>query len=254
MSIVRTPTAVILAAGRGTRMAGATGGKPKGFLPANDKTFVSRAIDILRAEGVADIVIVTGFGAPLYDELAATYGFGVRTVFNPEFATKGTMRSLLAAIENTDAPLLILDGDIVFEKRAVRLILQDPLDSAIVLSGIGTLGDEFYAWTSQAGSGPRCWLKHLSKYRSDRSDPPDGEHMGIIKLGKALVEALRCWVEQNPTEADTLPYELCLLPMLAEHSMAAVHIPDLIWTEVDTPAMLHQAQTTILPKLAAEGD
>ncbi len=235
-------------------MNGLTEGRPKGFLPALDKTFASRAIDILRGEGVTDIAIVTGFGAQFYDALAASYGGGVRTIFNPEFDSKGTMQSLLAALESVSGPFLVLDADIIYERRAVRSLLQDRSDNAITLSGIGALGDEFFAWTGPGDPDQRHWLQHLSKRRTDRSEAPDGEHMGIMKFGGALAAALLDWVGQHPAEAADLPYEHCLLPLLARHPMAAIHIPDLIWTEVDTPAMFDHARTNILPKLAAIGD
>jgi choline kinase len=243
-------TAVILAAGRGTRMNGATGGRPKGLLPALDKTFASRAIDILRAEGIADIVIVTGFGAGFYDDLASGYCGGIRTAFNAEFETKGTMRSLLAGLDAVAGPFLVLDADIVYEARAVRSLVQSRADNAIVLSGIGTLGDEFFAWTKADRAGGGQWLRHLSKVRADNSVPPDGEHMGIMKIGGALAAALHDRAHVNPGEAAELPYELCLLRLLAQHPMEAVHIPDLVWTEVDTPAMFDHAERVVLPKLA----
>jgi choline kinase len=249
-----TQTAVILAAGRGTRMNGVTGNKPKGFLPALGKTFASRAIDILRAEGIGDIVVVTGFGAGFYDDLAAGYGGGVRTAHNPDFETKGTMKSLLTALEVVTGQFLVLDADIVYEARAVRSLVQSSADNAIMLSGIGTLGDEFFAWTKADGADGGRWLQHLSKVRADNSVPPDGEHMGIMKVGGALAAALRSRAHLNPAEAAELPYELCLLRLLAQHPMEAVHIPDLVWTEVDTPAMFDHAERVVLPKLAELGD
>jgi choline kinase len=254
LPIMSTQTAVILAAGRGTRMNGVTGGRPKGFLPALGKTFASRTIDILRAEGISDIVVVTGFGAGFYDDLAAQYDGGVRTAYNPEFETTGTMQSLLAAPVGISGAFLVLDADIVYEARAVRSLVQSRADNAIVLSGIGALGDEFFAWSKVVEARGGRWLQHLSKVRADVSVPPDGEHMGIMKIGGALAAALRDWAHVNAAEAAQLPYELCLLHLLPQHPMQAVHIPDLIWTEVDTPAMFDHAQNVVLPKLAEIGD
>jgi hypothetical protein len=83
---------------------------------------------------------------------------------------------------------------------------------------------------------------------------PDGEHMGIMKIGVELAGALRRRAHLNPGETAELPYELCLLQLLPQHPMEAVHIPDLIWTEVDTPAMFDHAERVVLPKLAEIGD
>jgi choline kinase len=235
-------------------MAGSAGGRPKAFLPALDRTFISRSIDILRAEGVSDIVIVTGYGASFFEELAGNYAGAVRTVHNPEFDTKGTMRSLLAALDLPIGPFLVLDADIVFERRAVKALLLDGSENAIMLSGIGALGDEFLAWTEVEAQTGRHLLRHLSKRRTDRDDPPTGEHMGIMTIGPALAQALRDWARRNPSDADSLPYENCLLPLFGDHEMVGLHTPDLVWTEVDTVAMLDHAQKVVLPKLALLDD
>jgi choline kinase len=242
-----TPTAVILAAGLGSRLLGVQGDLPKGLLPALGKTFVSRAIDILRQEGVAEVVIVTGHGAEQYDALAARYPTGVRTVFNSAFATEGTMRSLATALDQVQGAVVVLDADIVYEARALREILREPAENAIVLTEIGTLGDEFLAWTDDGGTR----LLHLSKDPATRDLAADGEHIGIIKLGADMAGALGHWARNDPKAAGSLPYEHCLLPLLADHPMAAVRVADLVWTEVDTPAMLNHAQTVTLPRLAA---
>lgn len=235
-------------------MEGSAGGRPKAFIPALDRTFISRSIDILRAEGVSDIVIVTGYEAALFDDLAGKYDGLVRTVHNHDFETKGTMRSLLAALALPTGPFLVLDADIVFERRAVKALICDSSENAIILSGIGTLGDEFLAWTEVEDRSGRHLLRHLSKRRSERDDPPTGEHMGIMKFGSALGQALGDWAKLNPSEAEYQPYEVCLLSLIADHEMAALHMPDLIWTEVDTAAMLDHAQNVVLPKLALLDD
>lgn len=231
-------------------MGAAAGGMPKAFLPALDKTFISRSIDILRAEGVDDIIIVTGFCAPLFEDLAKSYGGGVRTAHNAAFETKGTMTSLSAALGLVPGPFLVLDADIIFERRAVRALLREDAENAILLSGIGDLGDEYLAWSGPGGLGENRRLLHLSKRREDRGDPPDGEHMGIMMVGSALAGALRHWAGANQAQAASLPYEACLLPLIQTHEMAAVAMPDLIWTEVDTEQMLDRARRVILPKLA----
>src|ERR1700712_3408957 len=88
-------TAVILAAGRGTRLRGMNGDKPKGFLPVLGKTFISRAVDILQNGEIKDVVIVTGYEASQYEHFAAARGRGVRCAHNANFAEKGAMQSLL---------------------------------------------------------------------------------------------------------------------------------------------------------------
>lgn len=245
-----TDTAVILAAGRGTRLGGIADDLPKGFLPALDKTFITRAIGILLGAGIADIVIVTGHGAEHYDRLCADYPGCVRTLYNPDFAHMGTMRSLSVALNALSGPFLVLDADIVYEARAVHSIVAEPFENAIVISAIGDLGDEFLAWGGPAEGPGNRKLAHLSKQRSARKEAPDGEHMGIMKIGKSLASAMRAWTGTHPDEAAQWPYEHCILALLEQHPLSMVHLPTLVWTEVDTVEMLDHASRVILPRLA----
>ena len=55
--------AVILAAGRGTRMQGLTDDRPKPMLPVRGKPILEHLLDGLRAAGFTGALLVTGAGA-----------------------------------------------------------------------------------------------------------------------------------------------------------------------------------------------
>ena len=63
-------TAVILAAGMGTRLGSIGREIPKGFLRCGDRPILEESIDHLTHDGVERIVIVTGHLREFYDELA----------------------------------------------------------------------------------------------------------------------------------------------------------------------------------------
>ena len=46
-------------------------------------------------------------------------------------------------------PCLILDGDIIYEPRALRAGLENQADNVMVLSSPTGSGDEYYAWTDE---------------------------------------------------------------------------------------------------------
>ncbi|WP_246715044.1 NTP transferase domain-containing protein [Aestuariivirga litoralis] len=241
-------TAVILAAGRGTRLHGPNGGKPKGFLPVLGKTFISRAVDILQVSGVKDVVIVTGHEAGQFENFAATRT-GVRCAYNPEFASKGAVQSFIVGLQASSGSVIMLDADIVYETRAVEAVVNAPGDSAIALSSISGLGDENLAWTVTSDRGPRR-LAHISKLRSSRDGSPDSEHVGIIRMSAALSDDLR---REGGAMADRNPhtlYEECLNHFLPVHPVEGVFLPELVWTEVDDEAMWQHAQENVFPRLA----
>ena len=53
--------AIILAAGKGKRIAEITGGDPKSFLKINGKRIIDWQLDYLDEIGVKDIIIVVGY-------------------------------------------------------------------------------------------------------------------------------------------------------------------------------------------------
>ena len=62
-------SAVILAAGMGTRLQTEFPDMPKGFLRLGDSPIVEESVQLLVAAGIRDIVVVTGYHAAYYDEL-----------------------------------------------------------------------------------------------------------------------------------------------------------------------------------------
>ena len=64
-------TAVILAAGMGTRLQGEVTDRPKGFLELGGQPIIAESIQALADAGIGDVVIVTGHCAGHYDDLAS---------------------------------------------------------------------------------------------------------------------------------------------------------------------------------------
>src|SRR3954464_14344455 len=68
---------IILAAGKGARLNGTAGDRPKGPLRVGDSTLVERQIETLRALGVEDVAVVVGCQADLVRQIC---GRGVEFV------------------------------------------------------------------------------------------------------------------------------------------------------------------------------
>ena len=95
----RIKTAVILAAGMGSRLYEVTDDSiPKGFLRVNGKTLIERSIEKLRSIGIEKIYIVTGHLHEHYDKLAEKYNY-IETRRNRRYRTTGSMTSL-SILEN----------------------------------------------------------------------------------------------------------------------------------------------------------
>jgi choline kinase len=104
------PTAVILAAGLGSRLRGVRSG-PKGLLELGGMTLLGRMLAAVHAAGVSDIVLVTGHEAEQFDAFLARHAPTVRRVHNPDYARTGSMHSLWLAVSRQEVVLQVEPGD-----------------------------------------------------------------------------------------------------------------------------------------------
>ncbi len=115
--------AVILAAGRGTRLGNLTAGLPKVMVELEGQTLLAHQRRSLESSGITDIHLVLGHGAEAVQAHPDTEG--LTCWLNPYFATTNMVASLLCAPDLLDgsADLIIAYGDIVYEPRLLHALL-----------------------------------------------------------------------------------------------------------------------------------
>lgn len=106
-----TLDALILAGGRGTRLAAALPGLPKPLAPVLGRPFLLHLLDFLAKAGVAKAVLSLGYEAAQVEAAIASYRpLSIGTVTEPTpLGTAGAMRWALSACSGD--PLLVLNGD-----------------------------------------------------------------------------------------------------------------------------------------------
>ena len=122
--------AIILSAGRGTRLGGLTADMPKCLLPVRGATsLLETQLDVLAAGGVNDVRVVTGFRAEQVDaklRARCVPAQRLRTVFNPFFDCADNLISCFMARDEMSEPFLLINGDTIFETRALERLLASP--------------------------------------------------------------------------------------------------------------------------------
>ena len=240
--------AVILAAGRGTRLAGHMGDYPKGFLKLGELPIIEESINRLVQVGIRDVLIVTGHCARHYEELAQRRAGPVRTVHNPRFADSGSMYSLFCARAVATGPFLLLESDLVYEPLALTHLLACPAADAILLSGPTGAGDEVYV-ECQAGH-----LTTMSKRREALGPGVAGELVGISKISAGLYARMCAIAERAFATSLKFDYETdCLVAAGREQPIACPVIPDLVWGEIDDPSHLARVRETVYPEILRRG-
>ena len=111
--------AVILAAGRGSRMGELTSDRPKCLLEIDGRTLLDRQVAALTAAGVAEIGVVTGWQAERFE------GLPFRLFHNAQWADSSMVDSLACAEEwLREGPVVVSYGDIVYAPEAVRAVVS----------------------------------------------------------------------------------------------------------------------------------
>ncbi len=245
--MAETPdTAVILAAGAGVRLAGASGGRPKGLITIGEKPILLESIEKLRRHGMSRIVVVTGYGARHIERAGRTAGGGIEIVANDRFATTGSMWSFCRAAAHCDGPFLLLESDLIYEQRALALVLDGAADDVVLASGPTAAGDE--VWIE---ADDRMNLVALSKDRDRLGADPFGELVGITKVSRELCAAMLAAAERRDAGAAVVDYEDCLTDAAADRPVHCRLVTDLAWTEIDTPAHLARARDLVYPLVLA---
>ena len=235
--------AVILAAGLGTRLRGELSDRPKGFLALGERPIIEESIDRLVAVGIERVLIVTGHCSEFYERLAGCRD-EVTTVHNPRFADSGSMYSLYCAREQLAGDYLLLESDLIYEPRALDVLLEFPGPDAILLSGPTGAGDEVYV------SAPNGRLSGMSKDPRQLDGPVSGELVGITRVSTELSDLMMAIAAEAFRDSLRFDYETdCLVAAARSRPIACPLIADLCWAEIDDPAHLERARGSVYPEI-----
>ena len=121
--------AIILAAGRGTRLYPYTQYIPKCLLDIGGNTILEHQLNHIKDCGISEVVIVVGFGFERVENFLRNFdslGMKIKTLYNPFYQTTNSLISLWIARGEMNEDIVVMNGDDVFE--------IDVLDKALSLS------------------------------------------------------------------------------------------------------------------------
>ncbi|HJQ15457.1 MAG TPA: phosphocholine cytidylyltransferase family protein [Allosphingosinicella sp.] len=114
--------AIILSAGKGSRLLPLTEDRPKCLIALSGRSLLEWQLDALAANGIEEMVIVTGFRDDLVDAVAERRR-GVRTLFNPFYHVADNLGSVWLARGEFDSDVLLLNGDTLVSPALVATVL-----------------------------------------------------------------------------------------------------------------------------------
>lgn len=107
---------VIMAGGRGTRIAEVNSVVPKPMIPIMDKPILEYEIECLKKQGLTDIILVVGYlGKIIQDYFGNGEKFGVHIEYIVEEKPLGTAGALYLLKNKIQDDFALLNGDIIFD-------------------------------------------------------------------------------------------------------------------------------------------
>lgn len=238
--------AVILAAGRGTRIERVTHGAPKCLIEARGRAILDHQIEALWAAGVCDITIVIGHnGGRIVDHVTRTYNDYLdyfTFIENPAFASTNNIYSLwLAQKQVVAGDFLCLNADVLCHpdilldaaaKRTVSMIIDREWR------------DETMKVVIRNGSIVRM-SKAIS--RADYS----GTYIGITAFSKRIVPALFAEIGNMIAEGKVNEFFNAAVQRMVYRGLRVEFktTKGLPWAEIDDEADYEFAKTAVYPRL-----
>jgi histidinol-phosphate phosphatase family protein len=203
--------AVILAGGKGTRLASRLQGKPKPLIDVLSKPLLERQIEQRRGAGVSSVVVLVNHEARQIEAFCADRGgWGVDLRLVDEGEPSGTAGAVFRALDDLAEEFIVVYGDTLFQidfsrmlafhradpGAAASLLLHPndhPHDSDLVELGPDALIKAFHSYPHPPGVWRRNMVNaalyvvrksHLASVRPDYADA------GIVDFAKDVFPAL----------------------------------------------------------------
>jgi L-glutamine-phosphate cytidylyltransferase len=237
-------TALLLAAGVGSRLAPLTDAVPKCLVSISEVPILERLVRSLDGHGFERLVIVTGYKAEtIRDYLGQSFGgIAIEYIVSPLFETTNNIYSLWLARHLIDEPFLLVESDLVFDEHLLAPLLQP--GRIAVSRQLPWMGGTTVTLDGD-GNVNAFYPPPAGVYGQQYTDPDHFMAVNICSLGRdtwgEVCERLGRHVAAGQTGCF---YESVFEEMAADGSMApeAVIFPSERWYEIDTLADLDAAE------------
>ena len=217
--------ALLLAAGRGTRISRYLQGNPKCTVDIAGTPLIIYTINMLKKKGITDIAIVTGYRHEVIEDLVAEEN--VKIYYNPFYDVTNSIASAWFAKNFLqDDDVMIMNAD-VFCEEVIYDKLLSLKESPVMLADSTRKEDADYKF---------CYENNrLIKYGKELTgDDITGEYVGIAKLDKTFVPTFMNKLEEMiNTQEHSVWWENVLYSMIGERDVLVHDIAGNFWAEVD---------------------
>lgn len=237
--------ALILAAGRGSRLGHHTADKPKSLLKIGERSLIERSIQNLLDAGCQEVMVVVGYQHHMLEEIIGEKfpAHKCKTILNPDY-TRGSGSSFIVAAEEIDGEMMIIESDLLYDVGIVKRIAAQKNKNIFAKGTFGHDRNEIKIRLKDGFVASAEWGPPDSQ--------ADGDWVGFTRLSSEGSKILREVLQNtNPDQGKEINYEDFLIGLLGQIPYEPVDINDLPWIEIDNEEDLRKAENNIYPRIAA---
>jgi choline kinase len=247
--------AIILAAGRGSRLAEHNPeGHPKCLMEFGGRSLLARHLELLSRLGIRKADLVIGYEADrIIDHVGRLFSRpDVAFHFNPGYEL-GSVLSLLAARETleADGPVIVMDADVLYHPSILQTLIETDIANCYLLDREFEDGDEPVKIAVREGV--------LVEFRKQLPEALDydaiGESVGFFRFGAECARAVAFECARFDTEGlGDAPHEEALRNVLLKHPdwFGFEDVSGMPWIEIDFPEDVVRAEAEVLPAIRAD--
>lgn len=238
--------ALIMAAGRGSRLGPETDVRPKSLVDLGGHSPLTLQIELLADRGLDHAIVVTGYRRELVESevrRAAAGRFEVTAIWNPFWPVTNVLGSAWLSREQLHGPLVYLHADTVFHPSILDDMLSTPGDAALPVDMRPCEPEQMKAEVVAER------VHYLSKELTDHRTA--GEFIGVAYFRESAIASLSAGMDAVLADGKLAAYfEDAINWAIAERGLDArvVEVAGRPWTEIDFPEDLALARR-ILPEL-----
>lgn len=237
-------TALLLAAGTGSRLQPLTKAAPKCLTEVNDISILKRLVDNLREQGFKRLIVVIGHLGDQIQEFLQHYANDLQIdyVVNPDYRTTNNLYSLWLARQQVHESFLLVESDLIFDTKLLDdMLYPDRMAISEILPWMNgtTVELDLENKVTAFRSGEYKSLNHVRQYKT----------VNIYSL------SLRSWrkIERRLSrhildENLGKYYEVAFAEMVGDGTLSfdAVFFDTDLWYEIDTGEDLIEAEKLFL--------
>ncbi|RNB90106.1 phosphocholine cytidylyltransferase family protein [Brevibacillus nitrificans] len=215
--------AILLAAGRGTRISRMIEEIPKCVLPVDGIPLIRRSVMMLIERDIQPIVCVGYNKTKIFEALE---GLDVTYFFNPFYDVTNSIASLWFAREELTEDTIIMNGDVYIDHSILDLIIETEKECSLMVdTGRTVVGDYFLMLENG----------YIKKFGKDL--PLKERTCEYVGIGKVRERFLADFVGKLNSlignQEHQLWWENVLYSLTEEKNIGTIDIKGMFWSEID---------------------